>query len=105
MSAGSGSGSARLDAVIGRMSAAIDEPALLRRCPAVLRTLALNTQRRRVGFTGALGERRERMPMGVIAAAYYLRIGHVTETDVMAVAYRALPPIDETDPPPHLEEQ
>ena len=78
----------------------IAEPVRLSRCPALIRELGRATQAKRHLFTDAAGARRERMPMGVIAASYFLRAGNVLPTAIIDILYRNDPSISCAGPPP-----
>lgn len=86
--------------IVERHRNPIAEPSRLRTCPPLIRELGRASQRKRHVFTDAAGVRRERMPMGVIAASYFLRAGNVLPTDILDIVYREAPPISCVGPPP-----
>ena len=69
----------------------VDEPTRLQRCPAIIRALGQAAQRKRERFIGAAGEPRERMPMAVIAAGHFLRLGGVGPGAICDILYRQGP--------------
>ena len=88
MTAGTAEAEARALVAIDKYLNPIAEPSRLRTCPALIRDMACETQRKRHVFVGAEGERRERMPMAVIAASYFLRTGNVIPTTILDIVYR-----------------
>lgn len=69
----------------------ITEPSRLPTCPPLIREMGRVTHAGRYVFTDAAGVRRERMPMGVIAASYFLRAGNVLPTAILDIVYRGDP--------------
>ena len=77
--------------MIDKYCNAIAEPSRLAGCPPVIRELARASQGKRHVFTDAAGERRERMPIGVIAFSYFLRVGAGAPGAILALLDRVGP--------------
>ena len=88
MTAGTAEAEARALVAIDKYLNPIADPSRLRTCPALIRDMACETQRKRHVFVGAAGEQRERLPMAVIAASYFVRTGNVIPTTILDIVYR-----------------
>ena len=86
-----GSGPSAAEQYIDKYVNAIAEPSLeARRDPRILaRSKATQSARHR--YTDAYGFGRERMPMGVIVASYFLRAGKVCSTSIGEIVVREPP--------------
>lgn len=82
----------------------IAEPVRKARCHPFILAQAKKTQARRHVFTDAFGVERERMPMGVICASYFLLAGKVWPMTILDILYRGDPSTIASSgngPPPH----
>ncbi len=88
MTAGTAEAEARALVAIDKYLNPIADPSRLPACPAPIRAMAQETHAKRHVFVGAAGEQRERLPMAVITASYFVRTGNVIPTTILDIVYR-----------------
>ena len=91
---------AAMELYIDKFLNPIAEPVRKARCHPFILAQAKKTQARRHVFTDASGVERERMPMGVISASYFLRAGKVWPMTILDILYRRGPSTSAAGPPP-----